>query len=160
MKSTAFILLQGVPTSVSLEAVRESIQAIPGVISVHELHIWQLSESKIVASVHVLVKKTRPSSIREKTQPNLNRALQLVENGTTSSSQTLTSRDVDGLVSVREDGDGSEEFLYMTVAADIRRALHEHGIHSSTIQPEYCVDGSDGDSVSSSLHSFSVVGGY
>lgn len=28
-----------------------------GVLSVHELHIWQLSESKIVASVHVMVSR-------------------------------------------------------------------------------------------------------
>lgn len=52
----------------------------------HELHVWQLSESKIVASVHV-----------------------------------MASRNHD----------------FMPVAADIRKTLHHHGIHSSTIQPEY-----------------------
>ncbi|ETS62160.1 hypothetical protein PaG_03726 [Moesziomyces aphidis] len=55
VKSASYILLQGVPASVSLEAVRKSIQAVEGVINLHELHVWQLSESKIVASVHVLV---------------------------------------------------------------------------------------------------------
>lgn len=29
--------------------------AVDGVLNLHELHVWQLSESKIVASVHVLV---------------------------------------------------------------------------------------------------------
>lgn len=60
VKSTAFILLQGVPTSVDLEDVRAAILRIPGVMSVHELHIWQLSESKLIASVHVLVKAPPP----------------------------------------------------------------------------------------------------
>ena len=86
VRSASFILLQGVPPTISLDEVRESILKVNGVLSVHELHIWQLSESKIVASVHV-----------------------------------MASRDHD----------------FMPVAVEIRRALHHHGIHSSTIQPEY-----------------------
>ncbi|OCF41382.1 solute carrier family 30 (zinc transporter), member 1 [Kwoniella heveanensis CBS 569] len=54
-KSASYILLQGVPSHVSLEAVRKSISNVDGVDSVHELHIWQLSESTVVASVHVLI---------------------------------------------------------------------------------------------------------
>lgn len=55
VKSASFILLQGVPATVPLDTVKESMQNVSGVLSIHELHIWQLSESKIVASVHVLV---------------------------------------------------------------------------------------------------------
>lgn len=55
VKSASFILLQGVPSGVPLEQVKEAMHRVDGVLSVHELHIWQLSESKIVASVHVLV---------------------------------------------------------------------------------------------------------
>ncbi|KAM0755611.1 cation efflux protein [Meredithblackwellia eburnea MCA 4105] len=54
VKSASFILLQGVPNSVPLEEVRKSIAAVPGVLNVHELHIWSLSESKTVCSVHVM----------------------------------------------------------------------------------------------------------
>lgn len=54
MRSTSFILLQGVPSTVSIDEVRSSILAVPGVLSLHELHVWQLSESKLIASVHVL----------------------------------------------------------------------------------------------------------
>lgn len=43
------------PSSVPLEQVRTAIAAVPGVLNVHELHIWSLSESKTVASVHVMV---------------------------------------------------------------------------------------------------------
>ncbi|KAF8237782.1 cation efflux protein [Tricholoma matsutake] len=86
VQSASFILLQGVPHTISLDQVRNSILGVEGVLSLHELHIWQLSESKIVASVHV-----------------------------------LASRDHD----------------FMPVAAKIRKELHHHGIHSSTIQPEY-----------------------
>ncbi|KAJ6534627.1 cation efflux protein [Mycena vulgaris] len=86
VRSASFVLLQGVPSTISLEQVRASILAVDGVLSLHELHIWQLSESKNIASVHV-----------------------------------LASRDLD----------------FMPIAANIRKTLHDHGIHSCTIQPEY-----------------------
>ena len=86
VKSASFILLQAVPSTVSLDDLRESIKDVPGVFSVHELHCWQLSETKIVASVHVLVVP------------------------------------------------GSD---YMATVQGIRKVLHDYGIHSSTIQPEF-----------------------
>ncbi|KAF8340606.1 cation efflux protein [Cantharellus anzutake] len=55
VKRASFILLQAVPRSISLDAVRSDIEAISGVLSLHELHVWELSENKIVASVHVCV---------------------------------------------------------------------------------------------------------
>lgn len=45
------------PSTVSIEEVRDSILGIEGVLSLHELHVWQLSESKIIASVHVLASR-------------------------------------------------------------------------------------------------------
>lgn len=57
VRSASFILLQGVPPTVSLEEVRYSILNVEGVLSLHELHVWQLSESKLVASVHVLASR-------------------------------------------------------------------------------------------------------
>jgi len=55
VKSASYILMQAVPSHVSLDGVRHSIRSVPGVVSVHELHVWQLSESTVVASVHVLI---------------------------------------------------------------------------------------------------------
>ena len=57
VRSASFILLQGVPPTVSLEEVKNSILSVEGVLSLHELHVWQLSESKLVASVHVLASR-------------------------------------------------------------------------------------------------------
>jgi len=57
VRSASFILLQGVPPTISLDEVKQSIQNVQGVISLHELHVWQLSETKIVASVHVLAER-------------------------------------------------------------------------------------------------------
>lgn len=57
VKSASFILLQGVPPTIALEQLREDIRRVNGVTSLHELHVWQLSESKIIASVHVCVER-------------------------------------------------------------------------------------------------------
>ncbi|KAF8507587.1 cation efflux protein [Hysterangium stoloniferum] len=86
VRSAAFILLQAVPATISIQDLREDIQKVDGVLSVHELHVWQLSETRIVASVHVCVTRRRE---------------------------------------------------YMQIAQAIQTVLHEHGVHSSTIQPEF-----------------------
>lgn len=57
VRSTSFILLQGVPPTISLDEVRAAILNVDGVLSLHELHVWQLSENKIVASVHVMASR-------------------------------------------------------------------------------------------------------
>ncbi|PPQ70360.1 hypothetical protein CVT26_013794 [Gymnopilus dilepis] len=59
VKKTSFILLQGVPATVSLEEVKNAILHVDGVLSLHELHVWQLSENKLVASVHVLASRSQ-----------------------------------------------------------------------------------------------------
>jgi divalent metal cation (Fe/Co/Zn/Cd) transporter len=57
VKSACFILLQGVPPSINLDHLREDIRRVKGVNSLHELHVWQLSEPKIIGSLHVRVEK-------------------------------------------------------------------------------------------------------
>nr|XP_036587416.1 zinc cadmium resistance protein [Colletotrichum truncatum]KAF6798358.1 zinc cadmium resistance protein [Colletotrichum truncatum] len=54
-KATSKILLQATPDHIDLNEIREDIQNLPGVISCHHVHIWQLSDTKIVASMHVQV---------------------------------------------------------------------------------------------------------
>ncbi|KAK4454342.1 cation efflux family protein [Podospora aff. communis PSN243] len=48
------ILLQSAPAAVDAKEVQEDLEMIPGVISVHELHIWQLDENKAIASAHLV----------------------------------------------------------------------------------------------------------
>lgn len=89
------ILLQAVPENVSIDDIKADISELDGIISCHHLHVWQLSGTKLVASLHVQV-------------------------------------DVDFK------GEGSAR--YMDLAREIRQCLHGYGIHSSTIQPEFCLD--------------------
>ncbi|KAH8173162.1 cation efflux family protein [Sarocladium implicatum] len=54
-RSSGSILLQIAPPGVKLEDVKQDIEKIPGIESVHELHIWRLDQRKSVASAHVVV---------------------------------------------------------------------------------------------------------
>jgi len=94
-KAASRILLQAVPENLSIDDITDDIVDLDGIISCHHLHVWQLSDTKLVASLHVQV-------------------------------------DFDFK------GEGSAR--YMDLARQIRQCLHEYGIHSSTIQPEFCLD--------------------
>lgn len=52
-KSSSRILLQGSPVSVDSDEVKSSILNIPEVISVHDFHIWNLTETYLIATMHV-----------------------------------------------------------------------------------------------------------
>ncbi|KAI4237716.1 MAG: hypothetical protein LQ349_001643 [Xanthoria aureola] len=48
------ILLQSAPLGVDLVDVKKDLESIPGVIKVHELHVWRLSQWKSVATAHLI----------------------------------------------------------------------------------------------------------
>ena len=75
--------LQVAPSFLNLDPFNVQI---PGLLGVHELHVWQLVGNKNVASMHIKC---------------------------------------------------SDSDSYETAAEKIRRLLHEEGIHSTTIQPEF-----------------------
>lgn len=54
-KAASRILLQAVPPGMSIDHIKEDIEGLPGVIGSHHLHVWQLSDTKIVASIHLQV---------------------------------------------------------------------------------------------------------
>ncbi|KAF1946342.1 zinc homeostasis factor 1 [Clathrospora elynae] len=94
-KAASRILLQAVPENLSIDDITDDITSLAGIISCHHLHVWQLSDTKLIASLHVQV-----------------------------------DFDFKGQGSAR----------YMDLARQVRQCLHEYGIHSSTIQPEFCLD--------------------
>ncbi|CAN9323585.1 unnamed protein product [Alternaria sp. RS040] len=113
-KAASRILLQAVPENLSIDDITEDITDLTGIVSCHHLHVWQLSDTKLIASLHVQV-------------------------------------DFDFK------GEGSAR--YMDLARQIRECLHQYGIHSSTIQPEFCLDASHDHSAHGSDDSGAEDGG-
>ncbi|KAJ4317320.1 hypothetical protein N0V94_005005 [Neodidymelliopsis sp. IMI 364377] len=54
-KRSGKILLQSAPLGVQIADVKRDLESIPGVLSVHELHIWRLDQRKAIASAHIVV---------------------------------------------------------------------------------------------------------
>jgi zinc transporter 1 len=49
------ILLQSAPLGVMTADVKHDLESIPGILSVHGLHVWRLDQRKAFASAHVVV---------------------------------------------------------------------------------------------------------
>jgi cobalt-zinc-cadmium efflux system protein len=56
------ILLEGLPRGIVLPDVTNAMRAIPGVMDVHDLHIWSLGSSAHALSCHVLIDDMPPSA--------------------------------------------------------------------------------------------------
>ncbi|KAF9736846.1 hypothetical protein PMIN03_007261 [Paraphaeosphaeria minitans] len=52
------ILLESAPDGVVLDHVKNDLESIPGVLGVHELHVWRLNQTKSLASAHIVVRDT------------------------------------------------------------------------------------------------------
>ncbi|XP_069315767.1 calcium/manganese antiporter SLC30A10 isoform X1 [Eulemur rufifrons] len=59
IKETAAILLQMVPKGVNMEELMSKLSAVPGISSVHEVHVWELISGKIIATLHIKCQKDR-----------------------------------------------------------------------------------------------------
>ncbi|KAJ5778296.1 hypothetical protein N7520_001542 [Penicillium odoratum] len=55
VRRAGMILLESAPAGLDLSDVQHDLEKVPGVHSVHELHIWRLNQQKTLASVHVVV---------------------------------------------------------------------------------------------------------
>ncbi|XP_069878863.1 calcium/manganese antiporter SLC30A10-like isoform X5 [Dipodomys merriami] len=53
IKETAAILLQMVPKGVDMEELMSKLSSVPGISSMHEVHIWELVSGKIIATLHI-----------------------------------------------------------------------------------------------------------
>ncbi len=60
------IFLQGVPPSISIDAVEEALTALPGVCELHDTHIWSLDGEHNILTAHVVIDaESSPEAIRE-----------------------------------------------------------------------------------------------
>jgi cobalt-zinc-cadmium efflux system protein len=62
LKESVSILLEGTPAGMDMQAVERCIATVPGVLNVHDLHVWTVGPGAIACSLHILVAE---QSIRE-----------------------------------------------------------------------------------------------
>jgi len=54
LKDTLNILLEGVPEGIDMAAVRQSLLGLPGVLGVHDLHVWAVTSGRPSLTVHLV----------------------------------------------------------------------------------------------------------
>ncbi len=61
VRETLNILLEGTPRGVSLQQIRSVMEAVEGVVNVHDLHVWCLGSYSRALSCHVTIADIPPS---------------------------------------------------------------------------------------------------
>ena len=61
VRETLNILLEGTPRGVSLPEIRSGMEAVEGVINVHDLHVWSLGSQSRALACHVTIADIPPS---------------------------------------------------------------------------------------------------
>ncbi|MDE3062966.1 MAG: cation transporter [Acidobacteriota bacterium] len=61
VRETLNILLEGTPRGVTLPQIRSAMEAVEGVIDVHDLHIWSLGSQSRALACHVTIADIPPS---------------------------------------------------------------------------------------------------
>ena len=75
VRETLNILLEGTPRGLQLGEIRAAIQKIPGVLNVHDLHVWSLTSESHALSSHITI-GDRPLAESRAILKDLNEALQ------------------------------------------------------------------------------------
>lgn len=55
LRSSLHILIEGTPEGLSLAEVGKAIGAIPGIVDIHDLHVWNICSDHVSLSVHVIL---------------------------------------------------------------------------------------------------------
>ncbi len=63
LRDSTVVLLQFAPPGVDIKALRERVLGVPGVVGLHDLHIWTLDGRRAVLSAHIQVDD--PASLDE-----------------------------------------------------------------------------------------------
>jgi cobalt-zinc-cadmium efflux system protein len=66
LRDTLHVLMEGVPPSVELAEIGGALARVPGVVSVHDLHVWSITPGRVALSAHLeLVELVRWPEILE-----------------------------------------------------------------------------------------------
>ena len=76
IKRTIHIFMQGVPEGLEFDKILEDILRVPGISSVHGLHIWSIDSSDVFLSCHVCTEESDGKLDTDKMIQNINEVLE------------------------------------------------------------------------------------
>lgn len=54
LRETVAVLMEGAPGDIDVDEVRDALNAVPGVTSAHDLHVWTITSGMVALSAHVV----------------------------------------------------------------------------------------------------------
>ncbi|HJU68858.1 MAG TPA: cation diffusion facilitator family transporter [Gemmatimonadaceae bacterium] len=57
VRESVDVLLESTPSHIAVGTVRKQLEAIPGIESVHDLHVWTVTSGVVAMSVHAIVRE-------------------------------------------------------------------------------------------------------
>ncbi|MEC1770529.1 cation diffusion facilitator family transporter [Schinkia azotoformans] len=63
IKHTVHILMEGTPITIDQQEVYKALEEIPGVINIHDLHIWTITSGLDSLSCHILIEDNQDSQV-------------------------------------------------------------------------------------------------
>ncbi|XP_057340702.1 uncharacterized protein LOC130677843 [Microplitis mediator] len=55
LRESGLILLQTIPNHINIDSLKkELLAAFPGIVNVHDFHVWQLAGEKIISTIHII----------------------------------------------------------------------------------------------------------
>jgi cation diffusion facilitator family transporter len=67
-KDCIFVLMEAAPEGVNMAKFEDELSKVPGVIDVHDLHVWSLSAGKLAMSAHLLTTKETQCILKKATK--------------------------------------------------------------------------------------------
>jgi cobalt-zinc-cadmium efflux system protein len=59
LRDALHVLMEGVPPAMELAAIGRALAAVPGVLTVHDLHVWSIAPGSVALSAHLEVEDLR-----------------------------------------------------------------------------------------------------
>jgi cobalt-zinc-cadmium efflux system protein len=60
LRDAVAVLMEGVPRHLDVVEVREALVCVPGVVGVHDLHVWTITSGREALSAHLVVEEASP----------------------------------------------------------------------------------------------------
>jgi hypothetical protein len=138
VRRTVDILLEKAPDHVDLLSLRAAVERVRGVISCHDLHVWQLDSERVVAMVHVLL---------DRKLKDFDGTGALDNEGALPRNELQAPAEADGSTCaggsnvraplLRGAPASSASGTWRAAVDAIKLEMHRHGVHASAVQPEF-----------------------
>jgi cobalt-zinc-cadmium efflux system protein len=62
LSESVAVLMESAPRGMDVDAIHEALSGVPGVVSVHDLHVWTITSGMDSLSAHVVAADQRPAA--------------------------------------------------------------------------------------------------